>query len=235
MNLGQRRTIYRILAAATATLGVLVSLWYVSENQAFDVTTLLAGVVFPLVFGSAVLLVTKQRIALFVFLAYFWSIVDDGPVFFDSVLTWPEVTRFHPATPHIFLEVLLHALTLLFMALAVREALGGTRPPLPKALGVVVLALIAFRPELRPERPGGRDTDHRGTRMVLARPHRARCVPCLPRPRSLGLQQTARRARFDGGYLTAETGESPGRLPDPDALAVTRPSPRLRLSAKNRY
>ena len=142
--MGRERTIYRILAIAAASLGVLASLWYVSLNQNFDASTLLAGVVFPLAFGSAVLLATNQRIALFVFVAYFWSIVDDGPVFFDSVLTWPEVTRFHPATPHIFLEVLLHALTLLFMALAVREALKGTRPALPRVLGIVLLTSAAF-------------------------------------------------------------------------------------------
>ncbi len=142
--MGNERIIYRILAIAAASLGVVVSLWYVYQNQAFDVTTLLGGVVLPLVFGSAVLLVARERIALFAFLAYFWSLIDDAPVNFDSVLTWPEVTRAHPAGPHIFMEVLLHVLTIVFLCLALREALKGTSFTKERVFNVSLLTAAAF-------------------------------------------------------------------------------------------
>jgi hypothetical protein len=136
--------IYRVLAVAAASLGVVISFWYVFLNQNFDVTTLLGGVAFPLAFGSAALLATRQRIALFAFLAYFWSLIDDAPVNFDSVFTWPEVTRAHPAGPHIFMEVLLHILTIIFLCLAIREALKGTSFTWSKAFGISLLTAAAF-------------------------------------------------------------------------------------------
>ncbi len=122
----------------------MVSFWYVFQSQAFDITTLLGGVVLPLVFGSAVLIVTKQRIAIFAFLAFFWSLIDDAPVNFDSVLTWPEVTRVHPAGPHLFMEALLHVLTAVFLCLALREALKGTSLTREKVFGVALLTAAAF-------------------------------------------------------------------------------------------
>jgi len=142
--MGNNSIIYRGLAIAAASLGVVVSFWYVFQNQAFDITTLLGGVALPLVFGSAALLVTKQRIALFAFLAYFWSLIDDAPVNFDSVLTWPEVTRVHPAAPHLFMEALLHVLTVVFLCLAMREALKGTSVTREKAFGVSIFTAAAF-------------------------------------------------------------------------------------------
>ncbi|MGD0637245.1 MAG: hypothetical protein ABSA72_04320 [Nitrososphaerales archaeon] len=142
--MGKERTIYRIPVVAAASLGVLASLWYVYQNQAFDATTLLGGVVLPLAFGSAVLFVAKQRIALFAFLALFWSLIDDAPVNFDSVLTWPEVTRTHPAGPHDFMEILLHLLTIVFLCLALREALKGTSFTEEKALSISLLTAAAF-------------------------------------------------------------------------------------------
>jgi hypothetical protein len=141
LNKGPAR---EIIAAVAASLVLLLSLWYVYLNQDFDATTLLAGVLLPLVLGSAILYVTKERVLLFAFLAYFWSLVDDKPVQFDSVLTWPEVTRFHPATPHIFMEVVLHVLTIAFLYLAVREGLKGTALTQAKALKVSLLTLAAF-------------------------------------------------------------------------------------------
>ena len=113
-----QRTAFDAAIAVAACLPLCLSLLYVYLNQDFDLSTLLAGVVIPLSLGVVVLLAARRRVMLLVFVAYFWSLVDDKPVNFDSVLTWPEVTRFHPAGPHIFMEVLLHLLTLLFLALA---------------------------------------------------------------------------------------------------------------------
>ena len=128
--------------AACVVLGL--SLLYVYANPNFDASTLAVGVIIPLGFGAAVFLATRQRVALFVFLAYFWSLVDDKPVQFDSVLTWPEVTRFHPAGPHIFMEVVLHVLTIAFLVLAAREALKGSRLSPSSMVGVWLLVLVAF-------------------------------------------------------------------------------------------
>lgn len=77
----------------------------------------------------------------FGFMAYFWSLVDDGPVDFDSVLTWPEVTG---GAQHLFLEVLLHALTLAFLLLAVRKALAGARPRGREGALLPLLVLASF-------------------------------------------------------------------------------------------
>ena len=81
------------------------------------------------------------RLLFFGFMAFFWSLVDDGPVNFDSVLTWPEVTG---GPQHLFLEVLLHALTLGFLCLGLREALRGSSTPGGRTLGVALLGGIAF-------------------------------------------------------------------------------------------
>jgi hypothetical protein len=130
--------------SVSACLVLALSLGYVDANPNFDAGTLAVGVVIPLGFGVAVFLAARQRLALFAFLAYFWSLVDDKPVQFDSVLTWPEVTRFHPAGPHIFMEVVLHVLTLAFLVLAAREALKGSHLSLSSTVGFWLLVLIAF-------------------------------------------------------------------------------------------
>jgi hypothetical protein len=137
-------TVYDILAALAACLVLLLSLLYVYFYPEFDATTLLVGVIFPLLFGCIVLAARKNWVFLFAFIAYFWSLVDDKPVQFDSVLTWPEVTRFNPAGPHIFMEIVLHALTIAFLYLAIREALKGTNLNASKAFKVSVLTFVAF-------------------------------------------------------------------------------------------
>ena len=81
------------------------------------------------------------RLLFFAFMAYFWSLIDDGPVDFDSVLTWPEVTG---GLQHIFLEVLLHALTLGFLWLALWEALKGSEVSAGRRLRVAALGLGSF-------------------------------------------------------------------------------------------
>ncbi len=142
--MSNKRTTYDISAAAAASAVLLLCLLYVYFYPEFDATTLLVGVIFPLAFGSIVLSVRKNWVFLYAFIAYFWSLVDDKPVQFDSVLTWPEVTRFHPATPHIFMEIVLHILTVAFLYLAVREALKGTNLNASKAFKVFLLTSVAF-------------------------------------------------------------------------------------------
>jgi len=82
------------------------------------------------------------RIVFYAFVAYFWSIVDDSPVDFDSVHIWPQVPSGlqHPLT-----EVLLHVLTAAFMCLVIRQALAGRGvAPLHNALQASILTLAAF-------------------------------------------------------------------------------------------
>ena len=135
---------YDVLAVSVTSLAVILSQYYVFEVPAYDFTSFLAGVAFPTLFGFLIFLAIRRRILLFAFLAYIWSIVDDAPVYFDSVLTWPEVTRFHPAEPHIFLEVLLHILTGVFLYLTIRESLKGTYISNIKILKVFILTSTAF-------------------------------------------------------------------------------------------
>src|SRR5271156_724619 len=78
----------------------------------------------------------KGSLFFFAFMAYFWSLIDDGPVDFDSVLTWPKVTG---GPQHIFLEILLHALTLGFLFLALREALKGSDASTRRRIGIAFL------------------------------------------------------------------------------------------------
>ena len=75
--------------------------------------------------------------------------IDDAPVYFDSVITWPEVTRFHPFLPRLFMNIVLHALTLLFMFLGIRDTWTATTRS--NSIGrevwskrVVLLLIIAF-------------------------------------------------------------------------------------------
>ena len=139
-----RRFAYDLTAVLAASLVLLACMFYVSLYPNFDVGTLVVGVVIPLTFGSVVLAARKNWVLLFAFLAYFWSLVEDGPVFFDSVFTWPEVTRFHPAGPHIFMEVLVHLATIAFLYLAIKEAAKGRRLTASKVATVSILVMLAF-------------------------------------------------------------------------------------------
>jgi hypothetical protein len=142
--LTRRAALGDFLAILAASLVVFAGMLYAAVTGTYDATTLLVSVLLPLAFGSALLSVRKERIALFAFLAYFWAMVDDGPVFFDSVLTWPEVTRFHPFLPRLFMNVVIHGLTALFLYLAIRESTIGTSASLRKAPKVVILTSAAF-------------------------------------------------------------------------------------------
>jgi len=139
-----RAALYDILAVVAASLVVLAGLLYAEVVYVFDLTTLLVSVVVPLAFGTAVLLYRRNRILLFAFLAFFWTVVDDRPVFFDSVLTWPEVTRFHPFLPRLFMNIVIHALTAVFLYLMVRESLKGSGVRLRNASVVILLAAVAY-------------------------------------------------------------------------------------------
>jgi len=136
--------LYDLLAVLATSVVVVASLLYAYVAYVFDTTTLLVSVALPLVFGSAILAFRKQRILLFSFLAIFWSLIDDAPVFFDSVFTWPEVTRFHPFLPRLFMNVVLHSLSLIFLYLAVRKSMKGTTIARSKAFKVATLAFVSF-------------------------------------------------------------------------------------------
>ena len=138
-----RAVLYDFLAILAASLVVLAGMLYAAVTGTYDATTFLVSILVPLVLGSAFLSIRKERIALFAFLAYFWAVVDDGPVFFDSVLTWPEVTRFHPFLPRLFMNIVIHALTALFLYLAMRESIKGTGASLRKAPKVIIILTSA--------------------------------------------------------------------------------------------
>jgi hypothetical protein len=110
----------------------------------YDETTFIVSIALPLGLGSAILSFKSKRVILFAFLAYIWAAVDDAPVFFDSILTWPEVTRFHPFLPRLFMNVVIHGLTIIFMYLALRQSMKWTTVKLREAVGVIALTSVAF-------------------------------------------------------------------------------------------
>jgi hypothetical protein len=139
-----RRAALDLLAILATSLVVVACLLYAQVTGTYDATTFMVSVVLPLVLGSAILSVRKNRILLFAFIAYLWAVLDDAPVFLDSVLTWPEVTRFHPFLPRLFMNVVIHALTALFLFLTIRESIKWTSVRLRDALRVIVLTSMAF-------------------------------------------------------------------------------------------
>ncbi len=86
-------------------------------------------------------LLNKARIILFASIAYFWSFIDDAPINFDSVYTWPEVTN---GLHHSIMEVVLHALTFFFLYLTMREAFKGIKKGEKRIFYAYTLAFIAF-------------------------------------------------------------------------------------------
>jgi hypothetical protein len=139
--LSKKAILYDVLAIVMISLVVILSQWYVLVIQEYDITTFFEAVALPIIFGSIILLVSKRRTLLFAFIAYFWSLVDDAPVNFDSVFTWPEVTS---GSHHIFMEIVLHTLTIVFLYLTIREALKGTTITQWKTFKVSLLTFIAF-------------------------------------------------------------------------------------------
>lgn len=139
-----RSAVYDVLALSAAVLVLLAGVVYARAMDNYDLTTLLVSVIIPLLVGTAILYARGERIALFAFLAYFWAVVDDRPVFFDSVLTWPQVTRFHPFLPRLYMNIVIHGLTLLFLYLTIQEAANRSDRRLRQMPVVIVLALAAF-------------------------------------------------------------------------------------------
>jgi hypothetical protein len=142
--LDRRAAFYDVLAVLAASLVVVACLVYAEWYGVFDATMFLVGVVVPLGLGSGIISVRRDRILLFAFLAYIWAVLDDAPVFLDSLLTWPQVTRFHPFLPRLFMNIVIHGLTAFFMFVAVREAMKGKNTSLRNAPLVVALAVVAF-------------------------------------------------------------------------------------------
>lgn len=83
-----------------------------------DIFWLLVAVLAPIT--AAIVLLHDSRFLLFSFLGIFLSAVDDAPVNFDSVFTWPEVTRYAPAFHHFAMEIFLHIATFFFIFLSFR-------------------------------------------------------------------------------------------------------------------
>jgi hypothetical protein len=143
-TLNRRAALYDLLAILAASLVVVVCLVYAEWYGVFDSTMFLVGVLVPVILGSAIISIRRDRIILFVFLAYIWAVLDDAPVFLDSLLTWPQVTRFHPFLPRVFMNIVIHGLTAFFMYFAIREAMKGKNTSLRNAPLVVILAVAAF-------------------------------------------------------------------------------------------
>lgn len=121
---------------ATASLSLMVVVLICAFSWSFVIRgRLVSKTEPPDEFGEA-------RVAFFAFMAYFWSLVDDAPVGFDSISTWPEVTS---GFQHTLTEVILHVLTAAFMFLAMRGAVGRIGiAPVRKELQVSILAIAAF-------------------------------------------------------------------------------------------
>jgi hypothetical protein len=143
-TLTDRTALYDFLAVLAVSLVVVACVIYAEVRYVYDATTLLVCIMLPLVFGSVILSLRKDRTLLFAFLALFWAVIDDRPIFFDSILTWPEVTRFHPYLPRLFMNIVIHALTILFLYLTIRESMKGSGVRLWKAPRVIILASVAF-------------------------------------------------------------------------------------------
>jgi hypothetical protein len=144
-TLTARSALYDFLAVLAVSLVVVASVIYAEVRYIYDARTFLLCILLPLVFGVAVLSLRKDRTLLFAFLAMFWAVIDDRPIFFDSILTWPEVTRFHPFLPRLFMNVVIHALTIIFLYLTIREAMKGSGVRMRKVpLRVIILATVSF-------------------------------------------------------------------------------------------
>ena len=138
----KKTTLFDISTVILTSTAVIAPQWYLLVSQtSLGWTAFVGAVVVPTLLGSAIFWFGKRRILFFAFLAYIWAIVEDAPVYLDSVFTWPQVTS---GLQHAFLEILFHLLTLGFMLLAIREALKGSVPSQTKLFKVFVLTMIAF-------------------------------------------------------------------------------------------
>jgi hypothetical protein len=132
------------LLAVLATSAVVVSATaYAEIVYVYDLTTLVLCVIVPIVLGSLFMYATKSRIMFYAFLGFIWAALDDRPIFFDSVLTWPEVTRFHPLLPRLLMNIVIHGLTVVFYYLALREATRDNKVGLFRSPEPLILAAIS--------------------------------------------------------------------------------------------
>jgi len=131
--------IFRPASKLTSILLLLVSLIFAYYYNKYDYITLIISILLPLAY--AILALPKQEPFFYVYLAYFISLVDDAPVYFDSVFTWPEVTG---GNQHYFLEVTFHLLTLLFMLLALGKFVKPSKLFSARMATPILLIAIAF-------------------------------------------------------------------------------------------
>lgn len=130
-----------VIAVSFVVLLVVIPQYYLAVAQPDeDWTVFVWAVALPAIVGSATLLALGKRVYFFIFMAYFWSVTDDNPVNLDSIYTWPEVTH---GLHHTVAEVILHVLTLLFLYLAVREAVRDGGKMAYWRLSVVSLLTVA--------------------------------------------------------------------------------------------
>ena len=133
--------IYDILAVSAAAAVVVTAVTYAEIVYTYDLTTFIVSVVSPVVVGSF-FIALRNRKMLYAYLAFIWAVLDDRPIFFDSILTWPEVTRFHPFLPRLFMNIVIHGLTLVFLYLSVREASKGSNVSFWRSPRVLIPAVI---------------------------------------------------------------------------------------------
>lgn len=137
-----RAKIYDVLAILATAAVVVLAVVYAEIVYTYDSLTLLLCVIAPVLLGSFFISLTRNRTILFAYLAFIWAVLDDRPIYFDSVLTWPEVTRFHPLLPRLFMNIVIHGLTVIFLYLAVREASKGSRPSFWHSPRVLIAGVI---------------------------------------------------------------------------------------------
>lgn len=116
-----RKLVAGFVAVIIVLISVITPQIYLAQNPQIHLNFVIfvESVLIPIILASVAFLTGRMRILWFAFMAYIWSVTDDAPVYLDSIFTWPEVTS---GFQHMFLEVLLHLLTLLFMSLALEEA-----------------------------------------------------------------------------------------------------------------
>ncbi|MEM3638191.1 MAG: hypothetical protein QXX17_07470 [Conexivisphaerales archaeon] len=126
---------------ATGTVLLSTALLFSYYYAVYNAATLLISIILPVCYAISLLAFGRIKIFAYAYLAYFFSLVDDAPVYFDSVLTWPEVTG---GMQHIGLELILHILTLGFMLIALREAIKPISLLERRMILPNLLILIAF-------------------------------------------------------------------------------------------
>ena len=131
-----------VAAIVTVVVVVVAPQYYLACTQVNeDWTSFVIAVALPGIMGAGIFIAARRKVLLYGFLAYLWSVTDDNPVNLDSVFTWPEVTT---GLHHISMEILLHALTAVFLILALRESLRNAKPSGTRLLSISLMAGAAF-------------------------------------------------------------------------------------------